>query len=1291
MSDVLKIYKNHFGSELAVHGAAAFFEKNKGSRSCEYRFGFLNSILLVFFMLFFIQAKSQKFNASTGIPLDLDVGTDYVSCASPGTKKIQFTVSGLPNLLNNTTNVLNLIKLTFGECPSGSSYSMQLGAYLQSPSGKCVTIFNGGSTGGNLSTIASGVTQVGMVSSTNTCARTLNTANLNYSLSGVSNTLDATGSGGYFNTGKNLADSFININPNGTWTLYWSEASSGSNAPCVTGASLTFGNSQINDNAVNGESCVNAINYNGISMCVQTNGKDSSYNMPGWTGPGLSTFDPAFCQWNGANNNDVWIKIKAQTTGNLCINISGLSQQLQSIVVTDRNLDGDNNPCTSSTTGGTYWNTVSCPYTTSTGPIYGTTAGTTRNQTHCWSATAGTTYYLVVDGNDGVETPFYIYGDCSVPNLIITNPSAVCSPSTVNLTAAAVTSGSNLYGGTLSYWSDAAATISLANSTAITTSGTYYIKASTSPECPTVTLPVTVTVNSLPTAPTVTTPVTYCYTASASALTATASSGGTLNWYGTNATGGTASSSAPTPSTSTAGSTVYYVSQTLNGCEGPRAAITVTVTDPIVIYAHGTNPTCSNLCNGKAFVDVVGGTTPYTYTWSNGGNKDSIINLCTGTYSVIVRDANNCTSSSTPVTYSCPQIQSIQVDACYFDPNLEGYEEMVFFQNGNTTLTVSNPSFSAVWPANSWINLCTPNTTYINTANASIPSGSGGSLIPISPGGTIPANKNVVLITSNFLSSPNLSFAGLTAPLYVITQCAGNTQGHFANASASPAGTRRTIINFSASCKDTVTYFTGSLIDTTGSTGGNSGSRNGAYVNFSLSGSPSYENYGCALPYTIQSNQVVLTATTAVTPTFSFSTTVCTGAAAVPTLPTTSNNGITGTWSPTTVSNSASGTYVFTPTAGLCANTANVFITVNPCSYGTFASAVYLTKCNNNSYSTAFYNTSGTGGNIINQSANSNFTGTNLGTFVQNSGNLKLDGAEVKTYKDAGTNVCTPIMYYTIYSGTRPASPIFTPLTLNFYQNCGGTSFTSGGPCSGNDQKWQVPGSGSTSNIDLTTTAPGTYTFEVYYEIPGDISSTSLCRNVSYLNNGGANYSASFTIVASTTVSYAPLTLCTSVTSSAPTVTGITGGTYSAPAGVSINTSTGVINPSLSTPGTYTVTYNYNDAQGCPFVKQTSITINPIPAPITLTGDLICPPLSSGNVTSATSVSGVNYQLYNSSNQTVASPLSGGSSLTWSSVPVGTGYYAVGTNTTTGCSSANSNTVAVTQKTPVITSTIQTN
>ena len=56
-----------------------------------------------------------------------------------------------------------------------------------------------------------------------------------------------------------------------------------------------------------------------------------------------------------------------------------------------------------------------------------------------------------------------------------------------------------------------------------------------------------------------------------------------------------------------------------------------------------------------------------------------------------------------------------------------------------------------------------------------------------------------------------------------------------------------------------------------------------------------------------------------VTPTFTHVAAICSGAT-LSALPTTSLNGITGTWAPA-LDNTATTTYTFTPTAGLCANT----------------------------------------------------------------------------------------------------------------------------------------------------------------------------------------------------------------------------------------------------------------------------------------------------------------------------------------------------------------------------------
>lgn len=60
------------------------------------------------------------------------------------------------------------------------------------------------------------------------------------------------------------------------------------------------------------------------------------------------------------------------------------------------------------------------------------------------------------------------------------------------------------------------------------------------------------------------------------------------------------------------------------------------------------NNICSGGVTGAATVAAYGGTSPYSYTWSPGGGfSASANNLATGTYTVSIKDVNNCSSSST--------------------------------------------------------------------------------------------------------------------------------------------------------------------------------------------------------------------------------------------------------------------------------------------------------------------------------------------------------------------------------------------------------------------------------------------------------------------------------------------------------------------------------------------------------------------------------------------------------------------------------------------------------------------
>ncbi len=82
------------------------------------------------------------------------------------------------------------------------------------------------------------------------------------------------------------------------------------------------------------------------------------------------------------------------------------------------------------------------------------------------------------------------------PNLIVTNPEGVCLPQKIDITAPAITAGSEA-GLVLTYWQDFITTIPLANPNAIDKSGTYYIRGVLNGGCGAV-KPVDVKIGAIP-------------------------------------------------------------------------------------------------------------------------------------------------------------------------------------------------------------------------------------------------------------------------------------------------------------------------------------------------------------------------------------------------------------------------------------------------------------------------------------------------------------------------------------------------------------------------------------------------------------------------------------------------------------------------------------------------------------------------------------------------------------------------------------------------------------------------
>ncbi len=154
--------------------------------------------------------------------------------------------------------------------------------------------------------------------------------------------------------------------------------------------------------------------------------------------------------------------------------------------------------------------------------------------------------------------------------------------------------------------------------------------------------------------------------------------------------------------------------------------------------------------------------------------------------------------------------------------------------------------------------------------------------------------------------------------------------------------------------------------------------------NISGTWSPAFNNNATTTyTFTPASGQCAIAATRTVTVTPSVTTqfapiaAICSGGSF--TLPTTSSNGITGTWSPA-INNTATTTYTFTPNANQCATTATLTVTVNPSVTPTFTPISSI--CVGGSFTLPTTSTNGVTGTwspAINNNATTTYTFTPTG------------------------------------------------------------------------------------------------------------------------------------------------------------------------------------------------------------------------------------------------------------------------------------------------------------------------
>jgi gliding motility-associated-like protein len=125
-----------------------------------------------------------------------------------------------------------------------------------------------------------------------------------------------------------------------------------------------------------------------------------------------------------------------------------------------------------------------------------------------------------------------------------------------------------------------------------------------------------------------------------------------------------------------------------NGCVKVGSAIIVGQPAPITAIPTINNASCFGECDGSISLNISGGTTGYTATWSTGSTGTSISGLCAGNYSVTIQDANGCTFTD---SYMVTQPAAFGLSFVVINESPAG-------NDGSINLTVSpSGNYSFLW------------------------------------------------------------------------------------------------------------------------------------------------------------------------------------------------------------------------------------------------------------------------------------------------------------------------------------------------------------------------------------------------------------------------------------------------------------------------------------------------------------------------------------------------------------------------------------------------------------------
>ncbi|GAA3968694.1 T9SS type A sorting domain-containing protein [Hymenobacter antarcticus] len=834
-----------------------------------------------------------------------------------------------------------------------------------------------------------------------------------------------------------------------------------------------------------------------------------------------------------------------------------------------------------------------------------------------YSATTSGTYTVVVDNPATCSATSNAVTVTVTPPTVatISYPAAsYCQSGATNPTATVTPTGGTFSSTTGLSLNTNTGAINLAQSQP----GTYTVAYTSGGSCPgTATASITITV--APTAGFSYAGGSRC-AGTAGTLTPTAATGATAGTYSATPAGLSlnAGTGAIDLSQSQPGS--YTVTNTVaaaNGCAAVSATTSVVLTaQPVATLAAGGATT---FCQGGSVVlTASGGAAGATYQFLNNGQPVAGATSATytatagGSYSVVITNPGGCASTSAPTTVTV----NPQTVATF------SYSAAAYCQNSGTTPTPTitgtmGGAFSSA-PAGLSGNA---STGAINLA-ASTP---GTYTVTYSVGGPCPSTATV----SVTVTAPAVATFSYGAATY----CVGGTNPTPTLASGASAGTFTStaglVLNAGTGAIDLAQSQPGTytVTNTVAATGGCPSAA--ATTQVSISTVP-VASLAASGPTTFcQGGSVTLTANGGgAGSTYQFL-----------------NNGqpISGATSATFVA-SASGSYsVVITNAGVCsATSAATSVTVNPIATPTLSYAA-----------ASFCQGAGTASPTVSISGGS-FSASGTGLSISpTTGVLNLGQSQPGTYT-------VTYVAGTPCPGSTTASVTITATPSAAFAYAGGTTFC---PTAANPTPTVSGAAGgtfsapaglvidpATGTINLQTSTAGTYA--VTYSVAGSCPASS-------------TVSVTLTTAPVATFAYASATgYCAgAATAALPTFSGGgSAGTFSAaPAGLSVNLSTGAIDLMQSQPGTYTVTNTIAASGACSAVSATAtVTINAAPVASLTAGGATTFCAGGSVLLTAPAGAGLTYQFLNN-----GQPISGATAASYTATAAGS--YAVTVTNASGC------------------------